>query len=434
MRNVIERHHVACRALEFLKTADELEPGSLPTAMLRLSVHLGAGSETGAAAAVAALAECCAAQPDALRIACVQAIDAGATAAARKALLCLLERCSAASPPAAVGGGGGSTAVSSLQAPGFEATVFQNLIHLLLADGSGIAVRGSQAAGAAAEGAEPSLHCQLACLYDQAVQRMRAVGPEAFFTLQEGRALQQEWFAAQVGIEGEGCARGAHPACCEHMPQPLNLRRLVHVSSAGLECWAGSRHGWRADSLSSAAFGVRRDVCFAAGTGTGHSAQAEGGWSEPADLCASWCRFARNNFAAALLPGFPILQACQRCALDHSLPCHASSWPSSWQRPAPATSSPNRRLPSADLPRLQMPMRLRRQPQCRAALPAWHWHSPTSGRLEQRRLHLPSRRPRWGPRAAGSRAGTPRAMSSCTSWWADSAWAPLLESRVLPAC
>lgn len=203
-------YHPACpvrtatcpgRALEFLEKAAQLEPGSVPTAMLRLSVQLAAGSEAGATAAVAALADCCAAQPDALRIACVQAIDAGATAAARQALLCLLEKCKAAGSPGAANGDSdtGSAAASSLRAPGFEATVFQNLIHLLLSADHSSAAGTSQAADAAAGSSSPSQHCQLAILFDQAVERMRAVGPEAFFALQEGQPLQQEWFTAQVG-------------------------------------------------------------------------------------------------------------------------------------------------------------------------------------------------------------------------------------------
>lgn len=180
--------------------------------MLRLSAHLGAGSEAGATAAVAALAGCCAAQPDALRIACVQAMDAGATAAAQQALQCLLDQCSASStvPQGTANGGAGLATSSCLQAPGFEATVFQNLIHLLLADDTDSAARGSQAAGAASDGTTSSRHCQLARMFDQAVERMRAVGPEAFFALHEGRPLQQEWFTAQVtGFASIGSASAA---------------------------------------------------------------------------------------------------------------------------------------------------------------------------------------------------------------------------------
>lgn len=192
--------------------------------MLRLSVQLEAGSEAGAAAAVAALADCSAAEPDVLRIACIQAVDAGARGAACQALRCLLERCSRGS--ADVGGGekGGSSgsapgegasASGSLHAKGYEATVFQNLIHLLVSDEAGGGSGGPMAAAtapavsaptAAADAssapAQPAVlehSAELARLFDQLVDRMRAVGgPEAFFLQQDGRHTQLEWFAATV--------------------------------------------------------------------------------------------------------------------------------------------------------------------------------------------------------------------------------------------
>ncbi|KAL4424385.1 hypothetical protein ABPG75_001686, partial [Micractinium tetrahymenae] len=243
------------RALEFLGQADQLQPGGVPTSMLRLSVQLGAGNEAGATAAVATLADCSAAQPDVLRIACMQAVDAGATAAARQALLCLLERCSAAGREAAADGssGAGSAAAGDLQAPGFEATVFQNLIHLLLADGgdSGSAAGGSETAGAAADGSAPSRHSQLARLFDQMVERMRAVGPEAFFALHEGRPMQQEWFAAQAWNAGQAAGAAselAHSAVllavcgevCAALPTPsipmLHRQKLAFLMAAASAC------------------------------------------------------------------------------------------------------------------------------------------------------------------------------------------------------
>jgi hypothetical protein len=118
------------RALEFLAAAEELQPGSLPTGMLRLSVQLAAKSEAGAVEAVAALAASAAAEPDALRLACCECVDAGVHGAARQALLSLLERCAAGASSAE---GGASTA--GLQAAGYEATVFQNLIKLVLVRG-----------------------------------------------------------------------------------------------------------------------------------------------------------------------------------------------------------------------------------------------------------------------------------------------------------
>lgn len=120
------------RALEFLATAEELQPGSLPTAMLRLSVQLAAKSAAGAAQAVDALAACSAAEPDALRLACCECVDAGVECAARQALQCLLDRCAAGASSAE--GGASST---GLHAAGYEATVFQNLIKLVLVSAVG---------------------------------------------------------------------------------------------------------------------------------------------------------------------------------------------------------------------------------------------------------------------------------------------------------
>lgn len=104
-----------------------MQPGSLPTAMLKLSVQLAAKSEAGAGEAVAALAACAVAEPDALRLACCECVDAGAQRAAQQALQCLLERCAAC-----VSAADGDASLAGLQAAGYEATVFQNLIRLVL--------------------------------------------------------------------------------------------------------------------------------------------------------------------------------------------------------------------------------------------------------------------------------------------------------------
>lgn len=121
-----------CRALPYLAAADEAEPGGLLTAMLRLSAQLAAGSEAGAAEAVAALAASEAADADALRMACCECLDRGAAGAARQALLALLERCALAASAAGKGGEVPAGGQAAAMATGFEAAVFQNLIKLHL--------------------------------------------------------------------------------------------------------------------------------------------------------------------------------------------------------------------------------------------------------------------------------------------------------------
>lgn len=121
-----------CRALEFLDAADAALPGALPTAMLRLSVHLAAGSSEGAAAAVADLASCPGAGADPLRVACCECLDAGQEGAACQALELLLLRCTEARVAAAEGGASDDSPAEGLSAPGYEATIFQNLIKLVL--------------------------------------------------------------------------------------------------------------------------------------------------------------------------------------------------------------------------------------------------------------------------------------------------------------
>lgn len=106
--------------------------------MLRLSAQLAAGMQEDAAATVTALSASQGADADVLRIACCQCVDAGAYRAARQALEGLLERCAKAG--AADGGGASSAAAARevLGAPGYEATVFQNLVQLLLVGAHGL--------------------------------------------------------------------------------------------------------------------------------------------------------------------------------------------------------------------------------------------------------------------------------------------------------
>ena len=195
-----------------MEGAEELEPGTLPTAMLRVSVHLRAGSADGAVAAVAALARCAGEQPDALRVACCECVDAGATAAARQALACLLNRCAAAAGGAAGDAAGPDAA---LRAPGYEATVFQNLLSLALepppvapatagtAEAGGAADQAESAGGAAAPVA-PAASSELASLFDRLASRMRAAGgAQAFCAQHDGRHRQLEWFARTAWSAGQ---------------------------------------------------------------------------------------------------------------------------------------------------------------------------------------------------------------------------------------
>eukprot|EP00887_Chlorella_sp_A99_P006618 scaffold3.g6618.t1 len=205
-------------ALQYLDAAEALEPGATSTALLRLKVQLAAGDEAGAAAAVAALAGGGGGgAPDLLRVACCEAVAAGAPAAARLALERLLQ-CLARDPEACAG-----------SPAGYEGAVFQNLIQLVLAQPAAppapapAAPTGAPAGGAGGqqgggecgesswagewsaggggggsgggEGASRARSAELARVVDAAVDRMQAVGPAAFFAAADGRPAQHEWFA-----------------------------------------------------------------------------------------------------------------------------------------------------------------------------------------------------------------------------------------------
>lgn len=70
--------------------------------------------------------------------ACIEALDAGDRGTAKQALLLLLER-AAAAPPIAEGSGageGGGASGAAGAGAGYEATIFQNLIRLVLVRGA----------------------------------------------------------------------------------------------------------------------------------------------------------------------------------------------------------------------------------------------------------------------------------------------------------
>ncbi|PRW59549.1 MFS general substrate transporter [Chlorella sorokiniana] len=246
------------RALEFLEAADAALPGALPTAMLRLSVHLAAGSSEGAAAAVAALADCPGAGADPLRVACCECLDAGQEGAARQALELLLLRCTEARVAAAAAGESGSSPAEGLFAPGYEATVFQNLIKLVLDSAPPQPAQPPDQDGEPGSGAAPSSSqayaarsSELARLFDALVSRMRAVGADAFFVQQDGRHTQLEWLALQAwnagqaaGAAGELQQAAVLMAVCGELyaalPSPsqaaLHKRKLAFLMAAASAC------------------------------------------------------------------------------------------------------------------------------------------------------------------------------------------------------
>ncbi|KAI7839840.1 hypothetical protein COHA_006425 [Chlorella ohadii] len=240
------------RALEFLDAADAALPGALPTAMLRLSVHLAAGSSEGAAAAVADLASCPGAGADPLRVACCECLDVGQEGAACQALELLLLRCTEARVAAAEGGASDDSPAEGLSAPGYEATIFQNLIKLVLP--AQPAAEEAEPAGALAPNssqAHAARSSELARLFDALVSRMRAVGADAFFVQQDGRHAQLEWLALHAwnagqaaGAAGELQQAAVLMAVCGElyaaMPAPsqaaLHKRKLAFLMAAASAC------------------------------------------------------------------------------------------------------------------------------------------------------------------------------------------------------
>lgn len=149
----------------------------------------------------------------------MEAVDARLPSVVKQALLLLLERAAAA--------GDGAAAAP----PGYEATIFQNLIQVIMEQGGagagagarpdsgavaaaaadageghadaagadGAAVVGEGGSGGAAAGAgalSDEAIAELAKVFDQMMDRAKAVGPGTFFCLdQGGRPAQLEWLA-----------------------------------------------------------------------------------------------------------------------------------------------------------------------------------------------------------------------------------------------
>lgn len=210
----------------------------------------------------------------------------------------------------------------------------------------------AEPAGAAAPSssqANAARSSELARLFDALVSRMRAVGADDFFIQQDGRHTQLEWLALQVG-SGVGLAELwplrwdcrwlmnsclSEDAACAH--SGCSHRCLTsRVTSAGVECRAGSGGSWRAAAGGGADGGVRGAVCCAAGPQPGRAAQAQGEglvWLCTAAVCCVCMLMGCQAGASfAVVPGGSLLPSTAAILLPAPLfPAHhLCSWRSSW--------------------------------------------------------------------------------------------------------
>jgi hypothetical protein len=257
-------------------------PGGLVEAMLRLKARLGAGDADGAATALGALAAAPGANADILRVACCEALEAGAPRAAREALAILLERAR------------GDADFAAALPPGAEAAVFQNLVALLLemraAEGGG--GNGEAADGEAADAAAAAAHFEaLARVLDAAAARLEAAG-DAFLgaaAAADGHSRLLEWLAGAAWNAGRSAARAglprpaavllaaaaallAHPAAANGAGAAARRRAaLVMAAAAALE-----EHG-RDASFAPALALAERHLAAARGAGSAERSADEGG-------------------------------------------------------------------------------------------------------------------------------------------------------------
>ncbi|GAB4823258.1 hypothetical protein N2152v2_010304 [Parachlorella kessleri] len=210
------------RAQHYLSAAEQ--PKSLPTGFLRLKVALAA--QAAASAAVSQLMGCEGASPDMLRIACLEAQEAGVPSAAKQALVMLLDKLSADS--------GGD----SQQSPGYEATVFTNLIKLILDNDKqsghgGTAPMDADSDSAAGDATEaslppaPSRSSELAKHLDAAVQRMKAVGHDKFFGMEASQQSEMQQAALLMAASGEFWAAHQQPT-----PAVLSKQKAAFLFAA----------------------------------------------------------------------------------------------------------------------------------------------------------------------------------------------------------
>ena len=224
-----------------LAAADAAVPGQLATAFLRLKAALASGDQASAVEALQALAAAEGADADVLRLACCEALEAGVPEAAAAALKHLLGRIA------------DDAEFAAGLAPGYEATIFQNLVALIAdahAPKGPAAMATGEGEGEGGEGGMAQLTSRLADLahwLDLAVVRMRAVGPDVFFLNEDGRCRQVEWLALTAWNGGTQAAAAAQTqasavlmGCCAELydavPSPdaetLRKQLVAYVMSA----------------------------------------------------------------------------------------------------------------------------------------------------------------------------------------------------------
>ena len=141
-------------ALQYLEQAEQIAPGRLAVAFLRVKTCLAADDESAAAAALQALAASPECDADALRVACCEALECGKPAAAKAALEHLLHKIQ------------DSTAEDASLPAGYESVVLQNLLQIILSDSAADAV---------------SKSIEAAHWFEVGVQRLTTVGLEHYF-------------------------------------------------------------------------------------------------------------------------------------------------------------------------------------------------------------------------------------------------------------
>ena len=153
-------------ALQYLEQAEQIAPGRLAVAFLRVKTCLAADDESAAAAALQALAASPECDADALRVACCEALECGKPAAAKAALEHLLNKIQ------------NSTAEGASLPAGYESVVLQNLLQIILSDSAADAV---------------SKSIEAAHWFEVGVQRLTAVSPEHYFQNEVSCSVFLQW-------------------------------------------------------------------------------------------------------------------------------------------------------------------------------------------------------------------------------------------------
>lgn len=210
----------AAAAEESLQEVDACRPGLLPTAFLRFKSSLAAKNTAAAVNALSALAIAAGTSADVLRLACCEAMDAGATEVAATALKQLLTR--AANDPNFL----------EDSPVGYEATICQNLIALLAdelaapratvaQDGADMELEDALAQNKVEDSgpkgpfahADAAAFKEMAQWVDHLVRRARQLGHSEFFQ-QATQTNQVEWLAATAWNAGTAAARADQQQAC----------------------------------------------------------------------------------------------------------------------------------------------------------------------------------------------------------------------------